>query len=107
MDKMVDSYNLKNTIAQSESISLDEILSAYIIKESEGESQQFTGKFHLGGGFYASKEGGEVEFKNDKGNLRPITPEEKDEFESSNTGDTNQDALIKTKKMNYKKKKRR
>jgi len=96
MDKMVDSYNLKNTIAQSESISLDEILSAYIIKESEGESQQFPGKFHLGGGIYSSKQGGEAEFKNDGGNLRPITPEEKDEFESSNTGDTNQDALIKT-----------
>lgn len=98
MDKMVDSFNAKNpTDTQSENISLDEILLSYLIKEeSEGESTQFPGKFHLGGGFYSSKQGGEAEFKNDKGNLRPITPEEKEEFEGGNAGDTDQDALMKT-----------
>ena len=49
--------------------------------DGEGESKDFPGKFHLGGGYYSSKEGGEVEFKNDNGNLRPVTPEEKAEFE--------------------------
>jgi len=47
----------------------------------EGESKDFPGKFHLGGGYYSSKQDGEVEFKNDNGNLRPVTPEEKAEFE--------------------------
>ncbi|NBV72943.1 hypothetical protein EBR61_01565, partial [bacterium] len=98
MDKMVDSFNAKNpTDTQSENISLDEILLSYLIKEeSEGESTQFPGKFHLGGGFYSSKQGGEAEFKNDGGNLRPITPEEKKEFEGGNAGDTDQNALMKT-----------
>ncbi len=47
----------------------------------EGESSEFPGKYHLGGGYYSSKQGGGVEFKNDNGNLRPVTPEEKAEFE--------------------------
>lgn len=49
--------------------------------DKEGESTEFPGKFHLGGGYYSSKQGGGVEFKNDNGNLRPVTPEEKAEFE--------------------------
>ena len=48
----------------------------------EGESKDFPGKYHLGGGYYSSKDGGEAEFKNDKGNLRPVTPEEKAKFDS-------------------------
>lgn len=51
---------------------------------NEGESKDFPGKFHLGGGYYSSKQGGSVEFKNDNGNLRPVTPEEKAEFEKKN-----------------------
>ena len=31
----------------------------------EGESKEFPGKYHLGAGFYSSKQGGEAEFKND------------------------------------------
>jgi len=49
--------------------------------EEEGESKLFPGKFHLGGGFYSSKNGGEAELKNEKGNLRPVTPEEKAKFD--------------------------
>ena len=50
--------------------------------EEEGESKLFPGKFHLGGGFYSSKNGGEAELKNEKGNLRPVTPEEKAKFDA-------------------------
>jgi hypothetical protein len=50
--------------------------------EGEGESKLFPGKFHLGGGFYSSKNGGEAELKNEKGNLRPVTPEEKAKFDA-------------------------
>jgi hypothetical protein len=50
--------------------------------EDEGESKLFPGKFHLGGGFYSSKNGGEAELKNEKGNLRPVTPEEKAKFDA-------------------------
>jgi hypothetical protein len=52
--------------------------------EGEGESKLFPGKFHLGGGFYSSKNGGEAELKNEKGNLRPVTPEEKAKFDAKN-----------------------
>lgn len=52
--------------------------------EGEGESKLFPGKFHLGGGFYSSKNGGEAELKNEKGTLRPITPEEKAKFDAKN-----------------------
>ena len=52
--------------------------------EEEGESKLFPGKFHLGGGFYSSKNGGEAELKNEKGNLRPVTPEEKAKFDAKN-----------------------
>jgi hypothetical protein len=50
--------------------------------EKEGESKLFPGKFHLGGGFYSSKNGGEAELKNEKGSLRPVTPEEKAKFDA-------------------------
>jgi hypothetical protein len=50
-----------------------------LLKEEEPKkgSTQFPGKFHLGGGYYSSKEGGEAEFKSDDGKLRPLTPDEK------------------------------
>ena len=43
-----------------------------VILDKEKESGLFPGKFHLGGGYYSSKDGGEAEFKNDKGNLELI-----------------------------------
>jgi hypothetical protein len=50
-----------------------------LLKEEEPKtgSKEFPGKFHLGGGYYSSKEGGEAEFKSEDGKLRPLTPDEK------------------------------
>ena len=98
MDKIVDSWNEKRPQEEvsNETISLDEILNYHLLKEDEGESSQFPGKYHLGGGFYSSKQGGEAEFKNDGGSLRPITPEEKEEFEGKGIGDSEVDKLVKT-----------
>jgi len=51
-----------------------------ILKEATPPSRgssKFPGKFHLGGGYYSSKQGGEAEFKSDGKNLKPLSPEEK------------------------------
>ena len=50
-----------------------------LLKEAEpaAGSSKFPGKFHLGGGYYSSKEGGDAEFKSEDGKLRPLTPDEK------------------------------
>ena len=82
MMSMVDSYNEKKkpNEAQSEVIDLNELFNRILNEEDgKGESKEFPGKFHLGGGYYSSKDGGEAELKNDKGNLRPLTDKEKAE----------------------------
>jgi hypothetical protein len=69
---------------QYNGITIDQLLESLLTEEEgKGESSQFPGKFHLGGGYYATKPNGEVELKNDNGNLRPITPEEKATFEKT------------------------
>ena len=90
MMQMVDSYNAKKqpeASTQSEMIDLNELFTR-ILNEEEGtgESKEFPGKFHLGGGYYSSAKGGEAEFKNEKGNLRPLTDKEKEELNKK--GDT-------------------
>ena len=90
MMSIVDSYNQKKTSAepQSEIIDLNELFSRFLNEEEgSGESKEFPGKFHLGGGYYSSKDGGAAEFKNDKGNLRPLTDKEKAEL-SNGGGET-------------------
>ena len=82
MMSMVDSYNEKKkpNEAQSEVIDLNELFNRILNEEDgKGESKEFPGKFHLGGGYYSSTDGGEAELKNDKGNLRPLTDKEKAE----------------------------
>jgi hypothetical protein len=84
MMQMVDSYNNKKQpegSPQTEVIDLNELFRK-ILNEEEGtgESKEFPGKFHLGGGYYASSDGGSAEFKNEKGNLRPLTDKEKAEL---------------------------
>lgn len=101
MDGIIDKWNSEKPIeddtqSKMESITLDELLESILLKEAEGESSQFPGKFHLGGGYYSSKEGGDVEFKNDNGNLRPVTAQEKEEFQSKGVGDSKQSEYIKT-----------
>jgi hypothetical protein len=83
MMSMVDSYNEKKkpNEAQSEVIDLNELFNRILNEEDgKGESKEFPGKFHLGGGYYSSTDGGAAEFKNDKGNLRPLTDKEKEEL---------------------------
>ena len=83
MMSMVDSYNEKKTSnePQSEIIDLNELFNRLLKEEDgKGESSEFPGKFHLGGGYYSSKDGGAAEFKNDKGKLRPLTDKEKAEL---------------------------
>jgi hypothetical protein len=83
MMSMVDSYNEKKkpNEAQSEVIDLNELFNRILNEEDgKGESKEFPGKFHLGGGYYSSKDGGQAELKNDKGNLRPLTDKEKAEL---------------------------
>ena len=101
MDSIVDKWNNQRTseeetTQQTETITLDELLESIMLNESEGESTEFPGKYHLGGGYYSTKQGGSVEFKNDNGNLRPVTPQEKEEFESKGVGDSKEDELVKT-----------
>jgi hypothetical protein len=82
MMQMVDSYNEKKkpNEPQSEVIDLNELFNRILNEEDgKGESKEFPGKFHLGGGYYSSKDGGQAELKNDKGNLRPLTDKEKAE----------------------------
>jgi hypothetical protein len=82
MMSMVDSYNEKKNPneAQSEVIDLNELFNRILNEEDgKGESKKFPGKFHLGGGYYSSKDGGQAELKNDKGSLRPLTDKEKAE----------------------------
>ena len=83
MMQMVDSYNEKKkpNEAQSEVIDLNELFNRILNEEDgKGESKEFPGKFHLGGGYYSSTDGGEAELKNDKGSLRPLTDKEKAEL---------------------------
>ena len=83
MMSMVDSYNEKKkpTDTQSEVIDLNELFNRILNEEDgKGESKEFPGKFHLGGGYYSSTDGGEAELKNDKGSLRPLTDKEKAEI---------------------------
>jgi hypothetical protein len=83
MMSMVDSYNEKKTPneEQSEVIDLNELFNRILSEEDgKGESKEFPGKFHLGGGYYSSTDGGEAELKNDKGRLRPLTDKEKSEL---------------------------
>jgi hypothetical protein len=83
MMSMVDSYNEKKkpNEAQSEVIDLNELFNRILNEEDgKGESKEFPGKFHLGGGYYSSTDGGEAELKNDKGSLRPLTDKEKAEL---------------------------
>lgn len=51
----------------------------HLLKEEPKQkgSSQFPGKYHLGGGYYSSKEGGDAEFKSEDGKLKPLTPNEK------------------------------
>ena len=83
MMSMVDSYNEKKKPSepQSEVIDLNELFNRILNEEDgKGESKEFPGKFHLGGGYYSSTDGGEAELKNDKGTLRPLTDKEKAEL---------------------------
>lgn len=59
-----------------------------LLKEEEPKkgSSQFPGKYHLGGGYYSSKEGGEAEFKSDNGKLKPLTPDEKAAHKAKTSG---------------------
>jgi outer membrane biosynthesis protein TonB len=68
--------------------------------EKEGESKLFPGKFHLGGGFYSGKSGGEAELKNDKGNLRAVTPDEKAKFDAKSGKSPSADKPTDTPKPN-------
>lgn len=89
MMSIVDSYNQKKTPTepQSEIIDLNELFNRLLNEEDgKGESSEFPGKFHLGGGYYSSKDGGAAEFKNDKGNLRPLTDKEKAELNKGAAG---------------------
>ena len=96
MLQMVESYNEKRNTqtteqpkVENEIIDLNELFSRILTEEEgTGESKQFPGKFHLGGGYYSSKKEGDAEFKNEKGNLRPLTPEEKAEYEKKKTEPT-------------------
>jgi hypothetical protein len=83
MMSMVDSYNEKKkpNEPQSEVIDLNELFNRILNEEDgKGESKEFPGKFHLGGGYYSSTDGGQAELKNDKGSLRPLTDKEKAEL---------------------------
>ena len=89
MMSMVDSYNQKKkpNEEQSEVIDLNELFNRLLNEEDgKGESKEFPGKFHLGGGYYSSKDGGEAELKNDKGSLRPLTDKEKAELGKGDGG---------------------
>ena len=88
MEQIVDSWNEKKGFdnqpieqPQNEAITIDSLLESLLV-EAEGESSQFPGKYHLGGGYYATQPEGDVQFKNDNGNLRPVTPEEKADYEN-------------------------
>lgn len=100
MNAIVDSYNEKNKVeqpTQSEVIDLNELLNKLITEEEgEGESKEFPGKFHLGGGYYASTQDGEAEFKNDKGTLRPLTDEEKEQLKSKESASDKESEFINT-----------
>jgi hypothetical protein len=89
MMSMVDSYNEKKkpNEPQSEVIDLNELFNRILNEEDgKGESKEFPGKFHLGGGYYSSKDGGQAELKNDKGSLRPLTDKEKAELSKGDGG---------------------
>ena len=89
MMSMVDSYNQKKkpNEEQSEVIDLNELFNRLLNEEDgKGESKEFPGKFHLGGGYYSSTDGGEAELKNDKGSLRPLTDKEKAELGKGDGG---------------------
>jgi hypothetical protein len=90
MMSMVDSYNEKKKPSepQSEVIDLNELFNRILNEEDgKGESKEFPGKFHLGGGYYSSTDGGEAELKNDKGTLRPLTDKEKAELNNQTPSD--------------------
>lgn len=89
MMSMVDSYNQKKkpNEEQSEVIDLNELFNRILNEEDDkGESKEFPGKFHLGGGYYSSTAGGAAELKNDKGSLRPLTDKEKEELSKGDGG---------------------
>lgn len=89
MMSMVDSYNQnkKPNEEQSEVIDLNELFNRILNEEDDkGESKEFPGKFHLGGGYYSSTAGGAAELKNDKGSLRPLTDKEKEELSKGDGG---------------------
>ena len=77
--------NIKSKSATSAKISKN-VSSPKAGDGKEGESKEFPGKYHLGAGYYSSKQGGEAEFKNDGGNLRPITPQEKEKLKGNKGG---------------------
>jgi hypothetical protein len=55
-------------------------------EEGEGQSKKFPGHYHLGGGYYATTKGGEAVKKSDKGQLRQLTPAEKQEKAAEKSG---------------------
>jgi hypothetical protein len=61
-----------------------------LLKEEEPKqkgSSQFPGKYHLGGGYYSSKEGGDAEFKSEDGKLKPLTQDEKAVHKAKTSGE--------------------
>jgi hypothetical protein len=56
--------------------------------QQSGKSSEFAGKYHIGWGYYSSKPGGEAEFKNDNGVLKPLSQAEKDAHKNKSNGAT-------------------
>jgi hypothetical protein len=83
MEQMVDSYNEKkegkNTNEMKIESLIKEIISEIKLEAKEGESKKYPGYYHMGGGYYSKKAGGEITHKTVDGGMKALSAKEKAE----------------------------
>jgi hypothetical protein len=84
MEQMVDSYNEKKEGKNANEIKIEslikEIISEIKLEAKEGESKKYPGYYHMGGGYYSKKAGGEITHKTVDGGMKALSAKEKKEF---------------------------
>ncbi len=83
MEQMVDSYNEKKEGKSTNEMKIEslikEIISEIKLEAKEGESKKYPGYYHMGGGYYSKKAGGEITHKTVDGGMKALSAKEKAE----------------------------
>jgi hypothetical protein len=91
MEQMVDSYNQKKEGNPTKEVKIESLIREIIFeikseaKSRGGESKEYPGYFHIGGGYYSTKAGGDITHKVVDGGMKPLSAKEKEEKNKNQT----------------------